>query len=46
MNVSEKKAVGGGREQLTALLKSPTVLSVSGRTIEFDGLGKCVAGCS
>jgi len=41
-----KARPGSRTEQLTALLKSPTVLSVSGRTIEFDGLGKCVAGCS
>jgi len=41
-----KARPGSRTEQLTALLKSPTVLSVSGRTIEFDGQGKCVAGCS
>jgi L-ascorbate metabolism protein UlaG (beta-lactamase superfamily) len=40
-----KARPGSRTEQLTALLKSPTVLSVSGRTIEFDGTGKCVAGC-
>lgn len=28
-----------------ALLKRPHVLAVSGRTIELDGGGKCVAGC-
>ena len=26
-------------------LKSPVYLAVSGRTMEFDGKGKCVAGC-
>jgi len=41
-----KARPGSRTEQLTALLKSPTVLSVAGRTIEFDGAGKCVAGCS
>jgi len=41
-----KARPGSRTEQLTALLKAPTVLSVSGRTIEFDGGGKCVAGCS
>jgi hypothetical protein len=38
-----KARPGSRTEQLTALLKSPTVLSVAGRTIEFDGAGKCVA---
>ncbi|MFI4923754.1 MAG: MBL fold metallo-hydrolase [Vicinamibacteria bacterium] len=41
-----KARPGSRTEQLSALLKSPTVLAVSGRTIEFDGQGKCVAGCS
>lgn len=27
------------------LLKKPHVLAVSGRTMEFDGNGRCVAGC-
>jgi L-ascorbate metabolism protein UlaG (beta-lactamase superfamily) len=40
-----KARPGSRTEQLSALLRSPTVLSVSGRTIEFDGAGKCVAGC-
>jgi hypothetical protein len=26
-------------------LKAPAHLAVSGRTMEFDGRGKCVAGC-
>lgn len=26
-------------------LKAPTHLAISGRTMEFDGKGKCVAGC-
>jgi hypothetical protein len=26
-------------------LKSETHLALSGRTMEFDGKGKCVAGC-
>ena len=26
-------------------LKSPAYLAISGRTMEFDGRGKCVAGC-
>ena len=41
-----KARPGSRTEQLSALLKSPTVLAVSGRMIEFDGQGKCVAGCS
>ena len=31
--------------QLVKLLKVPTYLGISGRTMEFDGNGKCVAGC-
>ena len=30
---------------LAKLLKAPLHLAVSGRTMEFDGKGKCVAGC-
>ena len=41
-----KARPGSRTEQLSGLLKSSTVLAVSGRTIEFDGQGKCVAGCS
>ena len=26
-------------------LKAPAHLALSGRTMEFDGNGKCVAGC-
>ncbi len=26
-------------------LKPPAHLAISGRTMEFDGKGKCVAGC-
>ena len=26
-------------------LKAPAYLGISGRTLEFDGKGKCVAGC-
>ena len=26
-------------------LKAPAFLAISGRTMEFDGRGKCVAGC-
>jgi len=40
-----KPRPGSRTEQIAALIKAPTVLAVSGRTIEFDGQGKCVAGC-
>jgi L-ascorbate metabolism protein UlaG (beta-lactamase superfamily) len=30
---------------LSKLLKAPLHLALSGRTLEFDGKGKCVAGC-
>jgi hypothetical protein len=30
---------------LIKMLKMPASLAVSGRTVEFDGKGKCVAGC-
>jgi hypothetical protein len=26
-------------------LRTPNHLTISGRTMEFDGQGKCVAGC-
>ena len=41
-----KARAGSRTEQISGLLKSSVVLAVSGRTIEFDGQGKCVAGCS
>ena len=41
-----KPRPGSRTEQLAGLLKAPAVLAVSGRTIEFDGQGKCVTGCS
>lgn len=31
--------------RLIKQLKAPTHLAISGRTMEFDGAGKCVAGC-
>ena len=38
---------GSRTEQLVGLVKGrPVHLAVSGRTIELDGSGKCVAGCS
>ena len=30
---------------LVKMLKAPTHFAVSGRTLQFDGKGKCVAGC-
>lgn len=30
---------------LVKMLKAPAHLAISGRTMEFDGKGKCVAGC-
>ena len=42
-----KARPGSRTEQISGLLKGrDVVLAVSGRTIEFDGQGKCVAGCS
>jgi L-ascorbate metabolism protein UlaG (beta-lactamase superfamily) len=41
-----KPRPGSRTEQIVKLLKAPAVLAVSGRTIEFDGQGKCVAGCT
>jgi hypothetical protein len=31
--------------RLIKQLKLPAHLAISGRTMEFDGQGKCVAGC-
>jgi hypothetical protein len=31
--------------RLIKQLKPPAHLAISGRTMEFDGQGKCVAGC-
>jgi L-ascorbate metabolism protein UlaG (beta-lactamase superfamily) len=31
--------------RLIKQLKPPAYLAISGRTMEFDGQGKCVAGC-
>ena len=31
--------------RLVKALKAPSHLALSGRTMEFDGAGKCVAGC-
>jgi hypothetical protein len=37
---------GSRTAALTKLLKGPVpYLALSGRTMEFDGKGKCVAGC-
>jgi hypothetical protein len=42
-----KARPGSRTDQISGLLKGrDVVLAVSGRTIEFDGQGKCVAGCS
>ena len=32
-------------EAISGLLRSPVVLALSGRTMELDGQGRCVAGC-
>lgn len=37
---AESRAAG-----LVKLLKAPTHFALSGRTMEFDGRGRCVAGC-
>jgi L-ascorbate metabolism protein UlaG (beta-lactamase superfamily) len=40
-----KLRAGSSTAALIKQLKSPAHLALSGRTMEFDGKGKCVAGC-
>ena len=44
--VGGKSRPGSRTAEIGNLIKvSPVVLALSGRTMEFDGAGKCVAGC-
>ncbi len=44
--VGGKARPGSRTAEISTLIKDrPVVLAVSGRTMEFDGQGKCVAGC-
>ncbi|MEO8484825.1 MAG: MBL fold metallo-hydrolase [Betaproteobacteria bacterium] len=45
-SVGGKARPGSRTAELSALIRSPVVLGLSGRTFEFDGQGKCVTGCS
>jgi hypothetical protein len=40
-----KPRPGSRTAEIYGLLRSPVVLALSGRTMELDGQGKCVAGC-
>ena len=45
-SVGGKARPGSRTAELSGMLRSPVVLALSGRTMEFDGQGRCVAGCS
>jgi hypothetical protein len=45
-SVGGKARPGSRTAELSGMLKSPVVLALSGRVMEFDGQGRCVAGCS
>ena len=44
-SVGGKPRPGSRTEAISGLLRSPVVLALSGRTMELDGQGRCVAGC-
>jgi L-ascorbate metabolism protein UlaG (beta-lactamase superfamily) len=44
-SVGGKPRPGSRTAEISGLLKSPVVLALSGRTMELDGQGRCVAGC-
>ena len=44
-SVGGKARLGSRTAEISGLLKSPVVLALSGRTMELDGQGRCVAGC-
>jgi L-ascorbate metabolism protein UlaG (beta-lactamase superfamily) len=44
-SVGGKPRPGSRTAAIAALLRSPVVLALSGRTMEIDGQGRCVAGC-
>src|SRR5688572_28570140 len=45
-SVGGKARPGSRTAELSAMLRSSVVLARSDRTMEFDGQGRCVAGCS
>jgi hypothetical protein len=45
-SVGGRARPGSRTAELSGMLRSPVVLALSGRTMEFDGQGRCVAGCS
>lgn len=44
-SVGGKPRPGSRTEAISRLLRSPVLLALSGRTMELDGQGRCVAGC-
>jgi L-ascorbate metabolism protein UlaG (beta-lactamase superfamily) len=44
--VGGKARPGSRTAEISGMLRSPVVLALSGRTMELDGQGRCVAGCS
>jgi hypothetical protein len=45
-SVGGKARPGSRTAELSGMLRSAVALGLSGRTMEFDGQGRCVAGCS
>ena len=45
-SVGGKARPGSRTAEISGLLRSSVVLAVSDRTMQFDGQGRCVAGCS
>src|SRR4030095_15768997 len=45
-SVGGKARPGSRTAELSGMLRSSVVLAVSDRTMQFDGQGRCVAGCS
>ena len=44
-SVGGKPRPGSRTEAISRLLRGPVVLALSGRTMELNGQGRCVAGC-
>jgi len=45
-SVDGKPRPGSRTAEMSAMMHSRVVLALSGRTMEFDGQGRCLAGCS
>ena len=45
-SVGGKARPGSRTAALSGMLRSAVVLGLSGRTMEFDGQGRCVVGCT